>query len=144
MDYDRPRIPSDATPGNSARITSAPTATPARRATITASSSEQTGFALRGTNETPRSGPELEHRWNTHPAAETLTPMPRMYGQQDPGSPSHSYITTRRSRAPEEKPPSPGALSNESDYVQDLDDDRPTIEDRLIPVWEIFHVQSAR
>ena len=92
----------------------APISTPVRRATITATSTGHTGFVFRGTSEPLQSESIHEARWEE----------------------THLSITTR--------PVSPAALSNESDYVQDVDEGRPTIEDRLIPVWEIFHVQSTR
>src|SRR5277367_2635395 len=57
-------------------------------------------------------------------------------GRHDAAWDIHPPITSR--------PLSPAALSDDSDYVEDLDEGRPTIEDRLIPVWEIYHVQNAR
>ena len=42
------------------------------------------------------------------------------------------------------RPLSPAAIAYELDYALDVDEGNPTMEARLVPVWELFHIQSAR
>src|SRR5277367_358023 len=42
------------------------------------------------------------------------------------------------------RPLSPAAISYELDYALDVDEGKPRMEARLVLVWELFHIQSAR